>query len=65
VPIIDQLGMPFSKWVADQLRHHAAAHSDLSFAQQVLADAELARTERPTRAESRAALERMDRSAPW
>ena len=65
VPIIDNLGVPFSKWVADQLRHHAATHSQLSLTQQLLADAELARSEPPTAAESLAALQRMARSAPW
>jgi len=65
VPIIDGLGVPFSTWVANQLRHHAATHSALGFAQQLLADAELANVEPPTAAESLAALERMERSAPW
>ncbi len=65
VPIIDSLGVPFSTWVADQLRHHAATHSQLGLAQQLLADAELARGGPPTAAESLAALERMERSAPW
>jgi hypothetical protein len=65
VPIIDTLGVPFSTWVADQLRHHAATHSQLGFAQQLLADAELASGEPSTTAESLAALERMERSAPW
>lgn len=65
VPIIENLGVPFSTWVADQLRHHAATHSELGLAQQLLADAELARGEPPTTAESLAALERMERSAPW
>ncbi len=65
VPIIDSLGVPFSTWVADQLRHHAATHSQLGLAQQLLADAELAGGEPPTAAESLAALERMERSAPW
>lgn len=65
VPIIDRLGVPFSTWVADQLRRHAATHSALSFAQQLRVDAELARAEPPTVAESSAAMERMERSAPW
>lgn len=65
LPIIDGLGVPFSTWVADQLRHHAATHSALGFAQQLLADAELANAEPPTAAESLAALARMERSAPW
>jgi hypothetical protein len=65
VPIIDGLGVPFSTWVADQLRRHAATHSALGFAQQLQVDARLADAEPPTAAQSFAALERMDRSAPW
>jgi hypothetical protein len=65
VPIIDNLGVPFSTWVADQLRHHAATHSGLGLSQQLLADVELAQTETPTAAESLKAMERMERSAPW
>ena len=65
VPIIDGLGVPFSTWVADQLRHHAATHSASGFGQQLLADAELANAEPPTVAESFATMERMERSAPW
>ncbi len=65
VPIIDGLGVPFSTWVADQLRRHAATRSELSFAQQLAADAKLANGEPPTAKETLAALERMERSAPW
>ena len=65
VPIIDNLGVPFSTWVADQLRHHAATQPGVAFSQQLLADAELARTKPPTAAESLQAMERMERSAPW
>jgi len=64
-PEVEWVGVPFSTWVADQLRHHAATHSALGFAQQLLADAELANAEPPTVAESLAALERMERSSPW
>ena len=64
VPIIDSLDVPFSRWVTDQLRRHAA-QSTMSFAQQLLADAALAGTEPPTENEARAAGERMERSAPW
>lgn len=65
VPIIDSLGVPFSAWVANQLRHHAATHSGTGLSQQLLADAELARIKPPTAAESLQAMERMERSAPW
>ncbi len=65
MPIIDALGVPFSTWVADQLRHHAATHSALGFAQELLADADLANAGPPKVAESLATLERMERSAPW
>ena len=65
IPIIDTLEMPFSTWVADQLRRHAATQTGLSIGQQLLADAALAEAEPPADEESRAALERMERSAPW
>lgn len=65
VPIIESLDVPFSTWVADQLRRHAATRTGMTFAQQLLADAALAQGEPPTEAESREALARMDRSAPW
>ena len=65
VPIIEGLGVPFSHWVADQLRHHAASRSGMSLGQQLLADAALAGAEPPTDAESLAVVERMERSAPW
>ncbi len=65
IPIIDSLDVPFSTWVADQLRHHAATRSALGLSQQLLADAELAAAEPPTAEESLAALARMERSAPW
>lgn len=64
VPIIDSLGVPFSRWVTEQLRRHAA-QSTKSLAQQLMADAALAATERPTADDARAAGERMERSAPW
>ena len=65
VPIIEGLGVPFSTWVADQLRRHAATQTALSFSQQLLADAELAGAEPPSSEESLATLSRMERSAPW
>lgn len=65
VPIIDGLGVPFSTWVADQLRHYAATQTGLSLGQQLLADAALAGAEPPTDEESLAVVERMERSAPW
>ena len=65
VPIIDTLGVPFSTWVANQLRHHAAPHSGGGLGQQRLADAELAGVTPPNAAESLRAMERMERSAPW
>lgn len=65
VPIIDSLDIPFSRWVAEQLRRHAA-QSTMSFAQQLVADAKLVTTERkPRRADALAAGKRMERSAPW
>jgi hypothetical protein len=65
LPIIDTLGVPFSTWVADQLRHHAATCTELSLGQQLLADAALTGGEPPTDAESIPAVQRMERSAPW
>ena len=38
LPIIDSLPIPFSRWVTDQLRRHAAA-TQTSFTEQLLADA--------------------------
>lgn len=65
LPIIESLDIPFSRWVTEQLRRHAA-QSAASFGQQVLADAALAATERrPSRKDAVAAGERMERSAPW
>jgi hypothetical protein len=62
IPVIESLDVPFSRWVTDQLRLHAA-RSTMSFADQLLADAALAAGERmPDRA---AVGERMERSAPW
>jgi len=65
LPIIDRLGVPFSTWVADKLRRHDTSASTLSFSQQLLADADLTNDKPPTTTESRAVLERMERSAPW
>lgn len=65
VPIIESLDIPFSRWVTDQLRRHAA-RATVSFAQQPVADAVLAGTERRlTEQDARAIGERMERSAPW
>jgi hypothetical protein len=62
IPVIDSLGVPFSRWVTDQLRRHAA-RSTMSFADQLLADAALAAGGGlPDRD---AVGERMERSAPW
>ena len=64
VPIIESLELPFSRWVTDQLRRHAAV-SGMSFADQLLADAALAGKRRPPRGDAAAAGTRMERSAPW
>ncbi len=62
VPIIESLDVPFSRWVTDQLRRHAAA-STMSFADQLVADAALVEGHRvPDPAE---VGQRMERSAPW
>jgi len=64
VPIIDSLGVPFSRWVTDQLRRHSA-QTTTTFAQQLVADAALAASGPSTGRDARAAAERMARSAPW
>lgn len=64
LPIIESLDVPFSRWVTDQLRRHAA-QSEESLGRQLLIDAALAEASPPTPEESRAAGERMERSAPW
>jgi hypothetical protein len=65
IPIIHTLDGPFSQWVADQLRRHAA-ESTLSFADQLVADAALAANDRRFTAEdARRIGERLDRTAPW
>lgn len=63
VPIIESLDMPFSRWVTDQLRRHAA-QSKRSLAEQLLADAALAAAEPLRERDARAAGKRMERSAP-
>lgn len=65
LPIIESLAVPFSTWVADQLRRHAATQLGLSPEEELRRDAALAATATPTEDESRAALARMDRAAPW
>ena len=64
VPIIEGLDVPFSRWVTDQLRRHAA-QTQVTFARQLLADAAMARVKPPTKEESRATGKRMEKSAPW
>ena len=64
VPIINGLGVPFSRWVTEQLRRHSA-QSTTSFAQQLAADAALAADDPPTERDALATAERMERSAPW
>ncbi|MFV0316913.1 MAG: hypothetical protein ACK5O2_08115 [Microthrixaceae bacterium] len=62
VPVIESLEVPFSRWVTDQLRRHAAK-STMSFADQLLTDAALAAGEQ--RPDRDAIGERMERSASW
>ncbi|MEO6653014.1 MAG: hypothetical protein ABIP17_10190 [Ilumatobacteraceae bacterium] len=64
VPIIESLGVPFSRWVTERLRLHAA-ESTMTFRDQLLADAEFAANDPPGDEEARATGERMERSAPW
>jgi hypothetical protein len=65
LPIIEALDVPFSRWVTDQLRRHAA-RSGMSFADQIRADATLASpASRPTRDDTVAVGKRMGSAAPW
>ncbi|MDE0117004.1 MAG: hypothetical protein OXT07_10340 [bacterium] len=65
VPIIDNLDLPFSRWVTEQLRRHAA-QSTMSLAQQLETDAALVTTERKLeKADAHTTGQRMERSAPW
>lgn len=65
IPVIEGLEVPFSNWVATQLRHHAANQEKATFAEQLMTDAVLTAEGRPSADESQAAGERMERSAPW
>lgn len=65
LPIIDSLDVPFSRWVTEQLRRHAAQATTMSFGDQLLADAALNAAERPTARDRVATGARMNRSAPW
>ncbi len=64
VPIIDRLDIPFSRWVTEQLRRHAA-QTAMPLSEQLLADAALTRSEPGPRRSARAIGERMAKSAPW
>lgn len=64
MPIVDALDVPFSRWVAEQLRRYAAQTS-MSFTEQLLADGALAARSRPSEHDAAAVGERMERSAPW
>ena len=63
IPIIESLDVPFSQWVADQLRRHAAK-STMSFADQLLALTQ-PWLQMIARQIAAAVGERMERSAPW
>lgn len=62
IPVIESLGVPFSRWVTDQLRRHAAT-SRMSFADQLRADAAMAAEEPKPDRDS--VGKRMERTAPW
>lgn len=65
MPIIDLLDVPFSTWVADQLRRHAASQPTMRVGEQLLADAKLSGDEPPTDDDRRGVARRMEKSAPW
>ena len=64
LPIIESLHVPFSRWVTDQLRRHAA-QSAVSFGDQLLADAVLAAPGGLACEDAVLIGQRMERSAPW
>jgi hypothetical protein len=64
VPIIETLDIPFSRWVTEQLRRHAA-QTQRSFAEQLVEDGALAGEQRPSAKQAEAAGKRMERTAPW
>ena len=65
VAIIESLDVPFSRWVTEQLRRHAA-QSVSPFAEHLIADAELAAGERRLEPHDAHAIgARMERSASW
>jgi len=64
LPIINSLSIPFSSWVTEQLRRHAAQVTT-TFAQQLVSDATLAAGEPSSKPDPLAVAKRMDRSAPW
>ena len=65
VSVIDSLDVPFSRWVTEQLRRHAA-QSIVTFGQQLVNDAAIAGADlRPSAADARDVGDRMERSAPW
>ncbi len=64
VPIIESLEVPFSRWVTEQLRRHAAL-STMSYAEQILVDAALVSSDGLIDRDPVESGERMDRSAPW
>ena len=64
VPIIDSLGVPFSRWVTQQLRRHSA-QTTMTFAQQLVADAALVAGEPTPVRDVLDVAERMEWSAPW
>jgi hypothetical protein len=64
VAIIDGLPIPFSRWVTEQLRRHAAQNT-ITFAEQLVADAAMDTSSAPSLKRSRETGRQMHRSAPW
>lgn len=62
LPVIDNLDIPFSQWVTELLRRHAAA-SSIPLVQQLRVDAEVASKHRLSADDAEAIGERMDRTA--
>jgi len=62
VAVIESLDVPFSRWVTEQLRLHAAK-STRSFGEQLLDDAALAAGDEPPSKDEVA--KRIAKSSPW
>lgn len=65
LPIIDNLEVPLSTWIVEQLRLYAQTLSEVGLLRDLLADAALEQDSPPTQTEWLVVLDRMERSAAW